>query len=450
MSEEQQLAISPNQAGRLSKRKIVSWAFWDWGTQPFPTIVTTFVFAVYITNGAFGSENQTSISLAVATTVSGVMIALLAPVLGQNSDRSGHMVRNLRYLTWGLAVVTAALFFVKPNPMFLWLGLGLMGVGAVISEIANVNYNALLDEVSSDKSVGRISGLGWGLGYLGGIVSLLMVYMLFVKPKVGLFGVTSENAINIRTAMVVCAVWMLIFTLPTFIVLKDKPNPDRPGRTSFFKSYVLLFRSVKDLWHTNRQILFFLIASALFRDGLAGVFAFGGVIAKQSFGLSDDEVIMFGVAANVVAGAITVLFGYLDDWLGPKKVIIISLVSLITLGTAIFFCHEGGKSVFWVLGLGMCAFVGPAQSASRGFLTRITPKEKIGEMFGLYATTGRAVSFLAPAMFGAMIVVGKLTTHEANTQYWGILGIVVVIAAGLIAIIPVQNSKRQAAKLNKA
>ena len=251
---------------------------WDWGSQPFNTVITTFVFAVYLTSESFGSTNTTSTALAVSTAVSGLLVALLAPVLGQNSDRSGKGVRNLRLQTWLLAALSASLFLVKPEPGYLVLGLVLLGAGSVVSEIASVNYNASIDQVASPSNVGRVSGFGWGMGYLGGILVLLLLYFLFIQPEVGLFGVSDEGAIDIRVSMLVCGLWILLFTLPTFAVLRDTPKDQGP-RVGVVASYKLVWASLRRLWGQSRHTVYFLGASALFRDGLAGVFAFGAVLA---------------------------------------------------------------------------------------------------------------------------------------------------------------------------
>ena len=421
-----------------SKKRVLAWGMWDWGTQPFNTVITTFVFAVYITSSNFGSTNATSTALSISTSIAGLLVAVLAPVLGQTSDRSGRTVRNLRIQTWILAALSASLFFVKPEPAFLWIGLALLGIGSIVSEIAGVNYNATIDQVASQRTVGRVSGFGWGMGYLGGIVVLLLIYFLLIQPEVGLFGVSDEGALDIRASMIVCGVWTALFTIPALLVLKDRPV-ERAPRTGVVESYRLLGRSIKRLWGTSRHTVYFLLASALFRDGLAGVFAFGAVLAAGTFGLSAGEVIIFGAAANIIAGVATMLFGMLDDKLGPKKVIMVSLAALVLIGIGIFVLHDGGKPVFWALGLLMTIFVGPAQAASRSFLARLIPEGKNGEIFGLYATTGRVVSFLSPAAFGIAIAIGAAVTGQDNTQYWGILGIVLILAAGLGVMLPVKE-----------
>lgn len=421
-----------------SKKRVFAWAMWDWGAQPFNTVITTFVFSVYLTSSSFGATNYTSMALAVATGLAGLFVAILAPVLGQNSDRSGKTVRNLKLQTWLLAALSASLFLVRPEPEYLILGLVLLGTGSVVSEIAGVNYNATIDQVATPRTVGRVSGFGWGMGYLGGILVLLLIFFLFIEPEVGLFGVGDEGATDIRVSMLVCGVWIALFTIPALRMLRDRPRPIAP-RVGVVDSYRLVWRSIRGLWRTSRHTVYFLMASALFRDGLAGVFAFGAILAAGTFGLDAGEVIIFGAAANIVAGLATMAFGTLDDRIGPKKVILICLAALVTLGLLIFVFHDGGKTVFWVLGLLLTVFVGPAQAASRSFLARLIPQGKSGEIFGLYATTGRVVSFLSPLAFGAFIALGALVTGAENTQYWGILGIVLVLAAGFAVMLPVKE-----------
>ena len=197
-------------------RKVIAWAFWDWGTQPFATVITTFVFAVYLTSSAFGEKDEVTMKLAWATGIAGLFIALLAPVLGQGSDRTGKRMFHLRWQTWLLAAICAAMYFVAPAPEYFLLGAVLLGGGNVVAEIANVNYYAAIDQVSTPSNVGRVSGLGWGLGYLGGITILLVI--------IALMG-TGFDADQVRLSMTLCGVWTVVFTIPVFLALKDR-RPD--------------------------------------------------------------------------------------------------------------------------------------------------------------------------------------------------------------------------------
>jgi UMF1 family MFS transporter len=205
-----------------------------------------------------------------------------------------------------------------------------------------------------------------------------------------------------------------------------------------------LFRRIKAIYRTSPHTIFFLLASAIFRDGLAAIFTFGGVIAAGTFGFTLTEVIFFAIAGNVVAALGAVVGGVLDDRIGPKKIIVASLIGLLVAGTAVlvlgaethrlFGLTLTGDTIFWIFGLMLCLFVGPAQSSSRAYLARLAPTGEEGEFFGLYATTGRAVSFLAPTLFGLSITI-------FGTQRFGILGILIVLLAGLLALLPVKEPR---------
>ena len=423
---------------RTSWGKIFSWCMWDWGTQPFATVITTFVFSTYISSGSlFGTgagDDTPAFMLGVAMAVAGVLIALLAPVLGQGTDRSGRRMFHLRWQTWALAAVSAALWFVAPGQQYLWLGLALLGIGNIVSEVANVNYYAAIDQVATPGNVGRVSGYGWGMGYLGGIAILLLIVAV-AGSDIGPDGV--------RNSMLLCGVWTVLFTIPLFMAIKDRPVASPPPRQSPVRAYRDLIGSVIRIHRVSPHTTWFLLASALFRDGLAGVFTYGAVLAKLVFGFSTGEVIVFGVVANVVAGLATIVFGHLDDRTGPKRVILISLGALVGLGSCIFLLHDRGPVVFWIFGIAMTLFVGPAQSASPSFQARLIPEGHSGEVFGLYATTGRAVSFLASSLWVLSLWLGSfLVPAGESAVHFGILGIVLVLAAGLVVMIPVREAQQ--------
>lgn len=434
---------------RILTWRVFSWAFWDWGSAAFNAVATTFVFSVYLTtDGMFADKGTASEHLSTGLLVAGIIIALLAPITGQRADRRGKGGVWLGWFTALVVLCLALMFFIAPDNLLgkertLWLGIGLLGLGNIFFEFASVNYNAMLNHIADRSTMGRVSGLGWGMGYVGGIVLLLILFVGFINPDVGWFGVTSHNGLNIRVSMLVAALWFAVFALP---VVLNPPRPRHPGtetgHESIWDSYRLLLGTVKSLAKEAPHTLFFLIASAVFRDGLAGVFTFGAILAGTVFGFTASQVIVFAIAANVVAGLATIAFGALDDLLGPKRVIVLSLVCMVVSGLGVFALYAHGQIVFWILGLALCVFVGPAQSASRSFLGRVIPEGREGEVFGLYATTGRAVSFLSPLMYGVFLRFGRSVTPAGQDYtHWGILGIILVLAVGLALVIPIKQEK---------
>lgn len=426
----------------VARRNVVSWAMWDWATQPFNSVILTFVFvSLYLVSDTFLPENvarladddpikesalaELSSGYGLVSTIAGLAILLLAPILGQVADRKGRKKRWLLIATALLALLQFSLFFVFADPTYFWFGAIIVSLGAVASEIAGVNYNALLVSVSTPRTVGKVSGLGWGLGYIGGILALVAVVVL---NAVEWFGLDTSGGLAYRLIAAGCAVWTIVFAIPLFRNVPEPPAPpgEPPlGFTAWFRAF---FRSIRDLFRSHRPTAWFLLASAVYRDGLGGVFAFGGVLAAVAFGFSPNEVILFGIAANLVAGISTVLAGRLDDRFGARAIILTSLVGLVASALGVFLLHDAGKLPFWILGLALCAFVGPAQASTRSLLARVTPEHMQGEVFGLYATTGRVVSFLAPGMWTLFITVFGAT-------YWGILGIAIVLVVGLVLML---------------
>lgn len=421
----------------VRRRAVAAWALWDWGSSAYSTIVTSFVFAPYLTGVVAKNRPAGSPSgetwLAVSLFGAGFCVAALAPITGQRADANGRRKRSLAL--WSALVIasTLGLFFVRDEYQYLWLGLVLLAAGSVCLEFAQVSYNAMLQQISTPKTIGKISGLGWGAGYLGGIFVMLVAFVLFIKPEVGLFGVTAEGGLKYRALALVVAVWFAFWSIPIFLAIPEIPPTPGIPRVSFFASYRVLVRDVKALFRSDRHSVWFLLASALYRDGLAAIFSFGAVLAVSVYGLSAADVVIFGVAANVVAAIGAFAAGFAEDRFGPKPVILVALAALVTTAVILLFAH--GPTMFWIFGLLLCLWVGPAQSSSRTYLARLAPEGREGEMFGLYATTGRAVSFLAPGLFA-------LFSGVFDSSRMGIIGIAVVLLSGLVALSRVKPPPR--------
>ncbi len=422
---------------------VAAWGLWDWAFSAFNAVATTFVFNTYLSSRDFGNPAHESELLGVFTAIAGVVIAVIAPVAGQRTDVSGRRKLWLAINSGVVAICLLGTVFVKNEPGYLWLGLLCIAVGTVFYELASVFYNSLLPLVSKPKTVGKVSAFGWSMGYFGGIVLLVIILVFFVeggtKTTSGLLHIPDAGGLYVRMAMLVAALWAIGFSIPVFFKVKvPPPAPELAAeRTSFLGSYGVLFRNIRDIWRISPNTIWFLVASAIFRDGLTGVFTFGGVLGHVVFGLSTKQVLVFGIAANVIAGIATVSAGRLDDRRGPKPVIVASLIGMSVCALLLFATRPDGAKMFWIFGLILCAFVGPAQSASRTFLSRIIPPGREGEVFGLYSTTGRAAIWISPALYSLAIAISPATATAAKTS-WGILGILVVILAGLALLLPVK------------
>lgn len=388
-------------AQRLNRRHVTAWALWDWGSASFNAVMVTFVFATYLASGAFGPDDRGTQWLTTANAIGGLVIALTAPVIGQRSDRGGRRKLWLGLNTAVVIALTALCFFVRPEESYLLLGVILIAAGNVAFEFAGVNYNAMLLQVATPRTIGKVSGIGWGAGYVGGIFLLLVLYVGFIAGDTHWFGITDDDAMNIRVVALFSALWFLVFALPLLVSVPENRTGVRGEKVSIPESYRILLRTIAGLWRHDRNTFWFLVSSAVFRDGVGAVFAYGAILGTTAYGVDPADILIFGIAANVVAAVGSFLGGWIDDRIGPKRVIMGSLAGLIISAAIIFFLD--GTTAFWIFGLLLCFFVGPVQSASRSFLGRLTSEERAGEIYGLYATTGRAVSFLAPALISVAI-----------------------------------------------
>lgn len=425
----------------LNKPLILRWSMWSWGNATVSAVMTTFVFGTYITSEAFGPGDRGAQYLAVATALAGAVVALTAPVIGQRADKAGRRRLWLTINTVMVLLMVSACFFVRPEEGYLLLGVTLMALMGLFDEFANLNYNAMITDISDHQRMGRVSGIGWAAGYMGGIVLLLVVYVGMIEGD--WLGLGTDEAINIRAVAVVGAVWHLIFALP--LLLSRIPTADQnvvEEKVSVAESYRRLFRVVRGLWRQDRNTLWFLLSSAIYRDGLSAVFTWGAVLGVHVYRIEDStipfteiagSVLLFGIAGNVIAALGAFIGGWFDDRFGPRLVIALSLSSLLAIAVIMWVMVRPVNlgiftmtpvQAFWLFGLLLCLFVGPAQASSRAFLGRLAPPERAGELFGLYATAGRGMSFLTPALIGLLIAV-------FGGQVMAVPGIILVLGSGL-------------------
>ena len=409
---------------KMKKKTILSWCLFDFGQTAFSTVIVTFVFSTYFAKMVMPSEIIGISNWGFALSFSGLLIALLSPTLGAIADASRSRKPWLTAFTLLSCVSVSLLFFIKPDPHFGFLALGFFALSNTFVEINQVFYNAYLPQIAPHKTIGKISGYGWGSGYLGGLLALIIVLTVYIQS--GLF--SQNEAFNIRLSTLFVAVWMLLFALPLIFLVKDSsfiPTKRKGGLVALLHT----FREIKK----HRLIFRFLVARIIYIDGLNTLLTLGGVFASIVFSMGFEELLYFGIAMNLTAGLGAFLLARLDDRMGSSRLIVLSLLAILFIGIFILTTHA--KWIFWLSCLIMSLFIGPLQSASRSLMAHLAPKDMRAEMFGFYALSGKVTSFIGPLLVG-------LIARIYESERLGMTSLFVLMATGLILMIPVVRHAR--------
>ncbi|HEV7371572.1 MFS transporter [Arenibaculum sp.] len=416
----------------VRRRAILGWCFYDWAASAYNTVIGTFVFSVYFARGVAENEVAGTADWARALAVSGIAVALLSPVLGAIADRGGRRKPWLALFTLLTVVFSAALWWVRPDPDYVLYALLTVALGNVAFELANVFYNAMLPDVAPPGHVGRVSGWGWGLGYVGGLAALVACLFGLVQAEAPLFGLLdAEEQEPVRATALLVAAWVAVFSLPLFVLTPDRASTGVPAARAVREGLRVLAATLRSVRRLG-NLLRYLIASAVYRDGLNTLFAFGGIFAAGTFGMSFDEIVVFAIALNVTAGLGAAGFAWIDDLIGAKRTILISLLGLIAFGLPLLLARD--VFWFWVLALGLGLFLGPAQAAGRSMMARLSPAGMEAEMFGLYALSGRAVAFVGPLLLA-------WATEAFASQRAGMATILVSFVVGFALMLAVREEK---------
>ena len=403
---------------------VFSWALFDFANSGFTTVVSTFVFAAYFTQ-AIAPDAETGTALwGTATGIAGLLIALTSPVTGAIADHTGRRKPWLAGFTLLCVVATAVLWFAAPGEQSIPLALTAVVFGTVGFEVGLVFYNAMLPSLSPPGRLGRISGLAWGLGYAGGLVCLVAALVGFIQADPPPFGLNTDDAEQVRATMVLTAGWIVLFAWPLFVFTPDAAPTGLSMGEAVKQGFAALSATLRQA-RRHANSFRFLIARMIYIDGVNTMFAFGGVYAAGTFGMSLEDIIVFGIALNVTAGGGAAVFGFIDDRLGSKQTLTISLIALIVTSVAVLLAQT--VTQFWIAALIMSIFFGPVQAASRTFMARLAPADMRGEMFGLYAVSGKITSFAGPFAVGWV-------TALVGSQRIGMATILIFLIAGLVLL----------------
>jgi len=449
-----------SEATRHGRRAVGAWIMFDWATQPHYTLVTTFVFAPYFVAHVAESPVAGQAMWGYATGAAGVAIALLSPALGAIADAGGSRKPWIAAFSLLLVAGAASLWFAAPGAEHA-VALALVGfaIATIGAEFATVFTNSMMPDLVEEDRLGRLSGTGWAVGYIGGLVSLIAVLgFLVASPDSGLtlfgiapiLGLDPGSFAGDRASGPFSALWYAVFVLPLFLFTPDQPrradlaDAVRRGLAGLKATLVAL----KD--HAN--IGLYLLAHMIYADGLVALFAFGGIYAAGIFGWTSFELGLFGILLTITATIGAIVGGRLDDRIGAKPVIVGGLVLLTLASIAILSVDAGhigfvfavdpaqpdgglfastGERVYLAIGAAIGVLAGPVQSASRSLMARIVPRKNTTEFFGLYALSGKLTSFAGPLAVGAV-------TAISQSQRIGISMLVLFFIVGAVLLVGVK------------
>ncbi|MEO9778875.1 MAG: MFS transporter [Sedimentitalea sp.] len=440
-----------------TRKRIWGWWFFDWASQPYHTLLVTFIFGPYFASVAAEYYLATGLSDQAADakaqtvwawclTITGLIIGLGAPVMGALADTSGRRIPWIAAFSVMYVVGAAALWTTAPDGSNMWWGLIAFGVGFIGAEYALIFINSQLPDLGSDEEIGEISGSGFAFGYLGGFITLLILLLFFAEQGNGktilgldpLFGLDASQREGTRAVGPITALWYAVFMIPYFMWMRDPPVTGPRGKvTDAFSNLGRLVRSLGQ----RLSLSAYLGSSMFYRDALNGLYGFGGVYAGLVLDWEVTQIGIFGIMALISSVIFSFLGGKVDKRLGPKPVIIGSIwvliavcVVIISMSRTQFFgmpLPEGSTLpdlVFFGCGVLIGGMGGVVQSASRSLMVRHSDPASPTEYFGLYGLSGRATAFIAPSLIGVV-------TAWTGSARLGISPVIALFLVGLVLLV---------------
>jgi UMF1 family MFS transporter len=435
-----------------NRKSIWGWYFYDWAAQPYNTLLITFIFAPYFSSAVASNSVDGQTMWATMIALAGFFLAFTSPIFGAIADSAGPRKPWIFLFSIMYIIGAAYLWNATPNMASVTMVLLMFAIGMIGMELSQTFVNSMLPSLASRAEIGRISGSGWAFGYVGGVVSLFIMLLFFAENDSGLtfigiapiFGLDGAAREGTRFVGILTAVWFFIFMIPFFLWVKDEPRRE-DIYSAVSKGLSELFTTLGNL-SQKRSLAAYLLSSMFYRDALIGLYSFGGIYASGVLDWSIVQIGIFGIVAAITGAIFCFLGGFVDQAIGPKKVIVISvsvliLVSILIIGLsreAIFGIPISYQSslpdnLFIFAGACIGAAGGVLQASSRTFLVDQADPARMTEAFGLYALTGKATAFLAPMLIAVF-------TSLSGSQRFGVSPVIGLFVIGLILLFWVRSS----------
>ena len=407
-------------------KKVLNFALYDFANSAFTTIIITFIFSTYFAKQIAPNPVLGQSYWGWTIGVTGILVALVGPLMGSFADKKNCTEFFIKLFTIICIVLTSFLWFSKPSEKYLLYTLIIVALANFFYELSLIFYNSILKRISNYNNLGKSSGFSFALGYIGGILILIVCIKIFIDNDILPFGLSKENSENIRATSIVVALWYLIFSMPFLFSLKKeiRNKIDRSSNN---------IKKIKNLiWNKGLNNLGkFLLARMLYADGLNAIIIMGGIFAVGVFNLEIKDLLVLSVLMNITAFIGAIIGGYANDKFSSKSVIIFSLLGLIFSSSIILFIKT--KIFFLIFASINGFFIGPIQSASRVFITKSIDKNNQASGFGLFALSGKLTSFIGPLLVSTL-------TYISNSQRIGFSAAIILLLIGLLILLKVKKN----------
>ena len=407
-------------------KKVFNFALYDFANSAFTTIIITFIFATYFAKQIAPNPILGQSYWGWTIGITGLLVALIGPLIGSFADKKNCTEFFIKLFTIICIILTSFLWFAKPSEKYLLYTLLVVASANFFYELSLIFYNSILKRISNSNNLGKSSGFGFALGYLGGILILIVCIKIFIDTDVLPFGLSKENSENIRATSIVVALWYLFFSIPFLFSLKKKIKNKIEKSSNNIKKIKNLFWD-KGLNNLGK----FLLARMLYADGLNAIIIMGGIFAVGVFNLEIKDLLVLSVLMNITAFIGAIIGGYANDKFSSKSVIIFSLLGLIFSSAIILFIKT--KIFFLIFASINGLFIGPIQSASRVFITKSIDKNNQASGFGLFALSGKLTSFIGPLLVSTL-------TYISNSQRIGFSAAIILLLIGLLILLKVKKN----------
>ena len=407
-------------------KKLFNFALYDFANSAFTTIIITFIFSTYFAKQIAPNPVLGQSYWGWAIGFTGLLVALIGPLIGSFADKKNCTEFFIKLFTIICIILTSFLWFSKPSEKYLLYTLIIVALANFFYELSLIFYNSILKRISNYNNLGKSSGFSFALGYIGGILILIVCIKIFIDNDVLPFGLSKENSENIRATSIVVALWYLIFSIPFLFSLKKEIKNKIDKSSNNIKKIKNLFWD-KGLNNLGK----FLLARMLYADGLNAIIIMGGIFAVGVFNLEIKDLLVLSVLMNITAFIGAIIGGYANDKFSSKSVIIFSLLGLIFSSAIILFIKT--KIFFLIFASINGFFIGPIQSASRVFITKSIDKNNQASGFGLFALSGKLTSFIGPLLVSTL-------TYISNSQRIGFSAAIILLLIGLLVLLKVKKN----------